>query len=200
MRLGEGAEHLGGVERLGEDRVGAGLHVQFRARDRAIQALAGGGIGAGDHDEVAARLRRRGHLGGHVVGVGEFLVVEMAAFLRQQLVLDMNRAGAGFLEHADHVHDVERFAVTGVAVDQQRQARGADDLAHEERDLVDRDDAEVRQSHRGRHRRARQIQALEAGGPGLKRRHAVMRARQAQDARPLQQRAKAAAGALVRQV
>ena len=134
------------------------------------------------------------------MGIGELLVVEMAAFLRQQLVLDMNGAGAGFLEHADHMHDVERFAVTGVAVDQQRQAGGAGDLADEERDFVDGDDAEVRQSHRGRHRGARQIERLEAGGPGLQRRHAVMRARQAQDAGPLQQRAKAAAGGLMRKI
>ena len=65
-------------------------------------------------------------------GVGELLVVEMAAFLRQQLVLDMDRAGAGFLERAHHVHDVERLAVAGVAVDQHRQAGGAGDLADEE--------------------------------------------------------------------
>ena len=128
-------------------------------------------------DEIAARLRGGGDLGGHVMGIGQLLVVEMAAFLGQQLVLEMNGAGAGFLEDADHVHDVERFAIAGVAVDQQRQAAGAGDLADEERDFIDGDDAEVRQAHRCRHGGAGQIERLEAGGPGLKRRHAVMRAR-----------------------
>ena len=132
--------------------------------------------------EIAARLRGGGDLGGHVMGVGQLLVVEMAAFLGQQLVLDMNGAGAGFLEDADHVHDVERLAIAGVAVDQQRQAARAGDLADEERDLVDGDDAEVGQAHRCRHRGAGQIEGLKACGLGLQRRHAVMRARQAQDA------------------
>ena len=134
------------------------------------------------------------------MGVGQFLVVEMAAFLGQQLILEMNGAGAGFLEDADHMHYVERFAITGVAVHQQRQACGAGNLPDEERDFIDGDDAEVRQSHRRRHGGARQIERLEAGGPRLKRRHAVMRARQAQDAGPLQQRAKAAAGGLMRKI
>ena len=75
--------------------------------------------------QMPARLAGGGDLGGHVVRVGQLLVVEMAAFLRQQLVLDMHRAGAGILEAAHHVHDVQRLAIAGVAVDQQRQARGA---------------------------------------------------------------------------
>ena len=198
--FGKGAEHLGGIERFGENRVGAGFHVKSRAGDRAVQALAGGRVRARDHDEIAARFRGGGDLGGHVMGVGQFLVVEMAAFLGQQLILEMNGAGAGFLEDADHMHDVERFAITGVAVHQQRQGRGADNLADEERDFIDGDDAEVRQSHRCRHGSAGQIERLEARRPRLKRRHAVMRAWQAQDAGPLQQRAKAAAGGLMRKI
>ena len=98
--------------------------------------------------EVAAGFRGGGDLGRHVVRVGELLVVQMAAFLRQQLVLDMHRAGAGILEDAHHVHDVQRLAVAGVAVDQHRQARRAGDLADEKRDLVDGDDAEIGQAHR----------------------------------------------------
>ena len=44
---------------------------------------------------MTPRLRGRGDLGGHVVRVGQLLVVEVAAFLRKQLVLDMNGGGAG---------------------------------------------------------------------------------------------------------
>ena len=56
----------------------------------------------------------------------------MAAFLRQQLVLDLHRAGARVLEGAHHVHDIERLAVAGVAVHQHRQAAGARDLTDKE--------------------------------------------------------------------
>jgi CTP synthase len=56
------------------------------------------------------------------------------------------------------VHDVERLAVAGVAVDQQRQAGSADDLAHEKRHFIDSDNAKVGNSHGRRHRGARQVQ------------------------------------------
>ena len=149
---------------------------------------------------MAARPGGGGHLGRHVVRIGQLLVVQMAALLRQDLVLDMDRAGARLLEGAHHVHDVQRLAVAGVAVDQHRQARGARDLADEEADLVDRDDAEIGQAHRGRHRRAGKIQRVEARGAGLQRRHAVVRARQLQDAGPVEQRAEALARGHGRQI
>ena len=91
------------------------------------------------------------------------------------------------------MHDVQRLAVAGVAVDQHRQAGGARDLADEEADLVDGDDAEIGQAHRGGHRRAGEIERVEAGRLRLQRRHAVMRAGHLQDARPSQQRAEALA-------
>ena len=148
----------------------------------------------------AARLGGGRDLGGHVVRIGELLVVQMAALLGQDLVLDMDRAGARILEGAHHVHDVQRLAVAGVAVDQHRQPRRARDLPDEEADLVDRDDAEVGQPHRRGHRRARKIERLEACRLGLQRRHAVVRAGHLQDAGPLEQRAEALAGGNRRQV
>ena len=53
--------------------------------------------------------------------VRQLLVIEMAAFLRQELVLDVNRRGAGVFEAVHHVHDVERLALACVNVDQHRQ-------------------------------------------------------------------------------
>src|SRR6266516_3021788 len=90
----------------------------------------------------ATRLGGGGDLRGHVARIGELLVVKMAAFLRQQLVLDMNRRSTGILECPHHVHDVKCFAVAGVAIDQYRQAARAGQLADEERYLLDGDDAE----------------------------------------------------------
>ena len=123
IRSREGAEHFGGIERFRENRVRAGLHVEPGPGDRAIQPFAGGRIRPRDDDEIAPRLCRRGDLGGHVMGIRQLLVVEMAAFLGQELIFQMNRAGTRFLEHANGVHHVQGFAVSGVAIDQQRQAR-----------------------------------------------------------------------------
>ena len=161
---GELAEHLGRVEGLGKDRVGPGLHVEPGACHRAVHALAGRGVGAGDHHQMATRAGGGGDLGGHVRRLGELLVVEVAALLRQQLVLDMHRRRTRVFKGADHVHDVERFAIAGIAVDQQRQAGGTGDLAHEEAHLVDGDHAEIGDAHRRRHRRAGEIQRFEPGG------------------------------------
>jgi hypothetical protein len=122
----------------GKIGVGAGVEIHLRAGDGAVHAFGGRGVGAGDDVEVAARLAGGGDLGGHVVGVGELLVVEVAAFLGQQLVLDMDGGRARVLEGTDHVHDVEGLAVAGVAIDEDGEARGAGDLADEEADLVDR--------------------------------------------------------------
>jgi hypothetical protein len=66
------------------------------------------------------------------------LAVEVPAFLRQHLIFDVHGTGAGLFEGADHVHDVQCFAVAGVAVDQQRQRGRPNDLADEESDLLDR--------------------------------------------------------------
>ena len=149
---------------------------------------------------MPASAARGGDLGGHVVRIGQLLVVQVAALLRQQLVLDMHRRGAGVLEAAHHVHDVERLAVAGVAVDQQRQTGGARDLADEEAHLVHRDHAEVGDAHRGGHRGAGQIQRLEPGRLRLQRGHAVVRARHLQDAGAGEQRAETLAGGGGRQI
>ena len=167
---------------------------QFRACHRAVHALARGGVGAGDDEQMPAGPSGGGNLGSHVMGVGQFLVVQVAAFLRQQLVLDVHRGGAGILERTHHVHDVQRLAVSGVAVDQQRQAGGAGDLADEEAHLVDGDHAEVGHAHRGGHRRAGQIERVEPRRLCLQRSLAVVRARHLQDARPGQQGTEALAG------
>ena len=94
-------------------------------------------------------------------------------------------ARARILERADHVHHVQRLAIAGVAVHQHRQRAGPRDLADEEADLVDRDHAEVRQPHAGRHRGAREVQRLEPGRLRLQRGHPVMRARDLHDPAPL---------------
>ena len=81
------------------------------------------------------------------LGSASFLVVEMPAFLRQQLVLDLHGARARILERAYHVHDIEGFAVSGIAIHQDRQAGGPVQLAHEGGHLIDGDEAEIGHAH-----------------------------------------------------
>jgi hypothetical protein len=165
-----------------EDRVGAGLEIEPRARDRAVHPFAGRGVGARDDVEMPARASRRRDLGRHVARAGQLLVVEMPAFLGQQLIFQMDRPGAGLLEGAYHVHRVERLAIAGVAIDEHGQRAGACDLTDEEADLVDGDDAEIGDPHRRRHRRAGEVERLEPGRPRLQRGEAVMRPRDPDDA------------------
>ena len=187
-------EHVAGEKGFGKDRVGASLDIEAGAGDGAVEAFAGGGVGAGDDDEVAAGAGGGGDLGGHVVRSGEAFVVEVAAFLGEQLVFEMHGAGAGFLESADGVHDVERFAVAGVAVDKERQARRAGDLADEKADLVDRDDAEVGNAHGGGHRRTREVEGFKPCGFGLEGGLAVVGAWELQDPVLFEEGAQADAG------
>ncbi len=139
---------------------------------------------------MAPRLARGRDLCGHIVRIRQLLVVQMAAFLRQKLILDMHGGRAGILETADHVHHVERFAISGVTVHQQRKPGGTGDLADEETDFVDGDHAEVGYAHGRSHRGAGQVQPLEPCSLGLKTGLAVMGTGHLQDAWTRQQRAK----------
>jgi hypothetical protein len=67
--------------------------------------------------------------GGCIARVGQFLVVQMAALLRQELIFDMHRGRAGIFEAADHMHHVQRFAMARVAIHEHRQSRRARHLA-----------------------------------------------------------------------
>ena len=48
----------------------------------------------------------------------------MPAFLGQNLILQLDRGGAGVLQIAHQTHDIERLSVAGVAVDNERQVAG----------------------------------------------------------------------------
>src|ERR1019366_6263455 len=89
---------------------------------------------------------------------------------------------AGVLERADHVHDVQRLAISGVAVDQQRRPGGARDLAHEEAPLVHGDHAQVGDAHGGGHGGAGEVERVEPRRLRLQPRLPVMRPRHPQNA------------------
>ena len=149
MDLREGPEGLGVAERLGKDRVGARLDIEARPGDCPIQSLTVGRVRARHDVEVTARLDGGGDLGRHLVRADKLLVVEVAAFLRQPLVLDLHGGGAGILEGPHHLHDVQGLAEAGVAVDEDGELRGARHLPHVEAHFVEGEDAEVGQPHGG---------------------------------------------------
>ena len=139
-------ESLPVVESFREDRVGAGFDIELGPGDRAVEPFVRGSVGAGDDIEMPAGLGGGGDLGRHVLRRDQLLVIEVAALLRQDLVLDLHRGGAGVLKRPDHVHHVQRFAKAGVAVHQHGKLRCAGNLPDEEADILDREDAEVRQA------------------------------------------------------
>ena len=66
-----------------------------------------------------ARVERRLDLADHFGGRDQHFVVQMAAALREILVLDLDRVGAGALEQADGALDIEGIAIAGVGIDDQ---------------------------------------------------------------------------------
>jgi hypothetical protein len=71
----------------------------------------------------------------------------VAAFLGQLLVFQLYCGGAGLLQFGDQPHDVERFAISSVAVDNQRQASRAANHPRGMDEFVLGDDAQVGQCH-----------------------------------------------------
>ena len=192
-RGGKGTEVFIGGQGLGKNHVSAGLPIEPGALNGVVEAHRRG-VGAGNDLQMRPSAPCGGNLAGHVVRVGQALVVKMAAFFRQHLVLDLHCGGARLLQLANQAHDVERLAVSGIAVHQDRQAGGANQLASRVAQFFQGDDAEVRQRHRGAEGGAGQVQSLETGLLGKARRQRVVRPRHADDARPVQQRFQPVAG------
>src|SRR5581483_3289722 len=93
LRHGEAPRNLrklgGAFRSLDEGDIRAGLGIALGARYRGIKSLDGARVGPGD-DEAIARspgIHRRSHLAGHLLGADQLLSGEMAAALRERLVL-----------------------------------------------------------------------------------------------------------------
>ena len=185
---GESAEHFRVDQRFGKNRIGAGFEIELRARDRAFQSFGCRSISARDDVEVAARLDDGSDLGGHIARIGQSLVVQMAAFFRQQLVFDMHRRGAGILEFANETHGIQRFAVSGIAIHQHRQLAEARATWRTKKHtssivMIPRSG----KTHGPGHRAAADINRVETGAFGEQARHPGMGAGNLQDLRPREQ-------------
>ena len=145
--------------RFEEDDVGAfGLEI-LTARQRLVEAVHRARIGP-RHDQdvgVGARVHRGADLHARLLARDHLLAAGVAAFLRADLILDHHagRAGAGIFDH--RALDVERIAVAGVAVADQRDlAGGGAAIAQAVEHLRKRDQPGVRQAEaRGRRPQSR---------------------------------------------
>jgi stage V sporulation protein SpoVS len=56
----------------------------------------------------------------HLLGGNYILAGKVTAFLRKRLVLDLDAGGAGALQGANRAHDIDRVAIAGVGIDDDR--------------------------------------------------------------------------------
>ncbi len=88
----------------------------------------------------------------------------MAAALGRDLIFDMDRRHAGPLEFPHTTHEIDRIAVTGVGIGDNRNLYRRDYLRR--RALIDSDighQADIRDAHAARDRAAAQVGGLETG-------------------------------------
>ena len=165
--------------RLDEDHVGAGCHVGAGAIDRGRKSLDRDGVGARDDDEIGIvqRIAHRLELLHHLGGRHERLVVVVPALLRERLILEMKRRDARALEAARGLLGVERIAVAGVGVGDDRHVDDIDHGGEPVDDLVRRNQPEVGHAGAARDRAARGVDRREARLLDQPRRQPVERAR-----------------------
>ena len=145
-------------------------------------------------DEIAVAAGRGGgaDLRQPILARHDLLVVEMAAFLRKALVLDMDAGDAARLVFAHGAHDVELVAVAGIGVGDHRQLDRGGDAAGVVDHLRHRDQAEIGIAERRRGAGAGHVDAVEPGLRDQLRGDAVIGAGCDHHAVPAQQFAKAA--------
>jgi hypothetical protein len=100
------------------------LQVGLGPGDRLVDSMFGARVGAGDDHEVGILARLDGGLDlvGHVLGPDHLATKHVATALGPGLVLDVDGRGPGALVGADRHSHVERVAVPGVAVGDDRHA------------------------------------------------------------------------------
>jgi hypothetical protein len=130
-------------QRLGKDGVRTRFEVQTRPRQRALDAFGSGRIGARNYAQAPARAARCGNSSRGLVRRREQLIVEVAALLGQELIFNLDRGGPRVLEFAHRAHHIQHPAVSGVRIDDYRQAAGTADAARGRRQFVEGHDAEI---------------------------------------------------------
>jgi hypothetical protein len=126
LRPGQATRNVGDLlcrgRRFHESDVGPGFAVGGGALERSGEAFRRNGVGARDDQKVvvAARVDGRLDLPHHLCGRDHLLAREMAAALGKDLVLDLQRIGAGALEQLHRAYHVHGIAEAGIGIDHER--------------------------------------------------------------------------------
>src|SRR6202453_2640872 len=130
-----------------ECNVRARLDVATGPLDRRLETFDGACVGACDDNQILPPGVDRGpYLAHHLRQGDQLLAVKVTTPFGCMLVLDLNGAGAGLLENANRVSDVDGVAKTGVDVDDQRQGEHTTDRPHVIGYLAQIYEPEVRQA------------------------------------------------------
>ena len=165
---------------LEEDHVGSRLGVEVYAADRFFEAKAGPRVGPGDDHRVrvTARLDSRLDFAGEILGRHHALVGQVAAALRELLVLQLNRRRAAPLVQLDRPVGMGDIPEPGVGVRDQRNVQAAGQQCHLVHQLRLSRQADIRQpGHRGGGGRSGHVGDTESSRGGEFRRDAVKDAR-----------------------
>ena len=133
-------------------------------------------VGAGDNEEVRipSRRDRRPDLREILVERNDRLVVEVAAFLREPLVFDMQAGDAAPLVFPNRAGRIEFVAVTGIGIGNDRHIDGGGDAAGVVGHLGHGEEPVVRITQRRRGPGAGHVNRAEAGLSDRSRRYAVI--------------------------
>ena len=126
------------ARRLDEQNIGAGFVIGARARDGASKpSTAAASVRAMISVSRCARASIAALILPTISAVAiTRLVAEMAAALREGLVFELDRVGAGALQQPNRALRVERVAVAGVGVDDKRRRDAVADEAQRIRDFA----------------------------------------------------------------
>jgi hypothetical protein len=162
---GELLEFFFRLQGFGKNPVGAGIEVTFRAVNRVIKAGHAAGIGAGDNHQVLIGLGCgcRSQLGTHGQGLDERFAGQVSAALGELLVFELDGRRTGGFELDDRSLDVERFAKTGIGIDDQREGTGSRQKSRLLHQFGEREQADVgKGQHTGGKRRAGKVHGFVA--------------------------------------
>ena len=151
-----------------------GASTKIASAPAAAYACARVGARDQDHPVAAARLDRGGDLLDHDRGADDLRAVVVAAAFGLDLILDVQGRGPGSGIGAHGAHDVERVAVTGVGVHDQRHRRDRPDLVQSLLHFGERHQTQVGIAHAARDRPAADVQRGKARGLGDPRRQPVV--------------------------
>ena len=164
--LGDGGVLLHRAGGVDEHEIGARIAVGVAAGERVLEPGHLERIRPRDDQRLVRASRGNGgaDLDHHLGSRDHLLALHVAAALRRDLILDLNRVGADGLELADREPDARLGAVARVGIDDDRQIGRGAHAAHALDDLRPADQPDVGQAEVVRGRRvAAVVERLDAG-------------------------------------